>query len=518
MSFEVRLASDTFQAEPGTAAPVAVEVVNSSTEPVTVDITVEGVDPEWVAIPVPSIAVGRGETCTERFFLKPPRGPESLAGTYPFVVRVTDPESGVSRLRQAALEVKTFHHLSIDVQPRRGLVSPFSRQTVFQATVMNLGNVEHTVELSANDQDDLFAFEFESEQLTVSPGAQKTVSLTATAKKPALMANARLQQFSASCRSLANKTVAASGHGQIEQRALITPGILALCALVIAISTSFFLFLPKRPTVDIMTIDRDRLLTTKAFTVKWSTSNAKSVTIVFNDQRYENQAVSGSRAFSIDHPGDFTIEVTAVRGRRASDAKTRSVAVRRPPVVPEPVIEQFSIEPSDLVIGQVFQVNYSLNEAVTKATLSPVGSVLDPRANGIQLIAQVAGEFEYKIIAQNSAGQTVERSQMVRIVRGSKATIVVFRADPPIVDPFVGRVKLTWQLTNALRTEIRYSGRTLVLPEHEKLSGERDFPIFDDTTFTLIGTDVDGVTIQREVTVKVRNPDDMFDPTFPPRN
>ncbi|MCH7944826.1 MAG: hypothetical protein IIC73_02250, partial [Armatimonadetes bacterium] len=58
MGFEVRLASDTFQAEPGTAAPVAVEVVNSSAQAINVEITVEGIDPGWVAVPVPSLEVG----------------------------------------------------------------------------------------------------------------------------------------------------------------------------------------------------------------------------------------------------------------------------------------------------------------------------------------------------------------------------------------------------------------------------------------------------------------------------
>lgn len=510
MSFRVILTSDSLHVEPGIAASVSLEIVNEGPSSFNLNIQVEGIDPAWVAVPVPELKLGSNETRSERIFLKPPREPESLAGTYPFVVKVWDPESGESRTVQATLEIKPYHQLSVDVQPRRAILSTFSRRATFQATVINLGNVEHNVRMSATDPDDLFAFEFDSEEALISPGAQKTFNLTTIAKKPALFANARLQQFNVSCRSSDRKTVAATANGLIEQRALITPSVLALCVMAITIIASFFFFLPKQPVVDILTIDKARALTEEEFDVKWSASNAKSVTIVFNGEQFPNLPVSGSKSFSIDQAGDFEILVTAVRGLRVSSEKIVKIAIREPEPIPEPVIEFFSIEPTELYTGQFFTVHYRLNDAVTHALLDPRGLALDLDGERVELEAKIVGEFEYKLIARNAAGEIVTASQNIVIRQGSKATIVVFRADPPIVDPFEGLVTLTWQLTNAFRIELIVGDNDPIVIPPEEMTGGRVFPVTEDTTFKLIGYDDVGATIEQEITVTVNDPDDFF--------
>ena len=116
-----------------------------------------------------------------------------------------------------------------------------------------------------------------------------------------------------------------------------------------------------------------------------------------------------------------------------------------PVLPPDPVIEVFRIEPSEVVVHGMFQITYKFNDAVTEAKLSPGGIVLDPELEGIRLTADLAGVFEYKIVARNSAGQTVERRQTVTVIQGSRATIVTFRAEPAVVDPLGGRVTITWQ-------------------------------------------------------------------------
>src|SRR3712207_7407490 len=55
---------------------------------------------------------------------------------------------------QGVLQIRAYHHMSMEVQPKRGVFSTFVRQNVFQITLMNLGNTEHTMRLIGTDPDD----------------------------------------------------------------------------------------------------------------------------------------------------------------------------------------------------------------------------------------------------------------------------------------------------------------------------------------------------------------------------
>ncbi len=516
MGFRVQLANDSYSVEPGVAASVAMEVTNDGHSPIRLEVQIEGIDPEWVAVPVPVIEIAAGETVTERAFLKPPRESESLSGTYPFVVRLKLVDGQEEKVFPCSLQVKPFHNVSIDVQPRRALVSPLSRtrETTFQVTVMNLGNVEQTLKLFASDHDELFAFEFDHEEMTVSPGAQKSVSVTATAVKSALIANARLQQLTIACRSLDDKTVATATHAQIEQRAWVTPGVMWLAALLVIILAAFIVLLPKRPVVDSFTVTPERVYVGDSFTIEWSTSNAKSVELSVGGEVFPDLAPSGSRKIvSSDLPVmdqfgmRIDIRIRAFNGRRESGDKSRTVTVQQREIPPVPVILEFAITPTDIKVGESYFVKYKLSDSVTRAQLSPLGLDLDLEKDGIPLTAVVEGEHDYVLTAENSAGEKVERTIHVIVKKGSKASIIVFRAEPAFVDPLDGRVTLTWQVNNNFRIElVENGGRSLVL---EGAQGQIDRVITQDTTFKLIVYDDEGVPAEKEVTVKTKIIDNL---------
>jgi hypothetical protein len=514
MSYHVQLGSTSYSVEPGVAVSVVIELKNEGSAPKSIEVSVEGIDPEWVAVPVPVIEVPGGETVTERLFLKPPREPESLSGSYPFVVRTRDQEGG-DRAIACSLDVKPFHNVSIDVQPRRGLVSTISPEAVFHVTVMNLGNVEHTVRLFASDAAELFVFEFDQEQVSVSPGAQKSVSMTVTAAKLPLLANARLQQLTVSARSLDDKTVATATHAQVEQRALVTPGLMWLAVLALFIISAAILLWPQNPSVDSFSVT-ERVVAGQPFVVEWSASHASSVEITVDGVRYGDLRPSGSRSIATEvfteaeQPGkQIEVKIRALKGRRVSEPKTRLVAVRGIEVPPEPEILEFAIVPTELEVGDSFQVTYSLSDSVTEAVLSPLGVQLDPRDEGIQLTAQVAGEFDYKLTARNQAGQEVEKVIRVQVTEGSDASIIVFRVDPALVDPLDGRVTLTWQVENASRIELLENGR-LTQPLLDSDRGEIDRIVSGETTFVLRVFDSQGRTAEKSVTVKTYIPDGQF--------
>src|SRR5256885_1805032 len=108
MSFTIRLSQDLTAVEAGATVPLSIEVVNKGEAEDRYEMQVEGIDPEWTASPEPVFTVGPGETHSQKVFFKPPRSSESIAGNYPFVVRVRSLNSGDARTAQGVLQIKAF--------------------------------------------------------------------------------------------------------------------------------------------------------------------------------------------------------------------------------------------------------------------------------------------------------------------------------------------------------------------------------------------------------------------------
>src|SRR5688500_16264011 len=96
MSFSAKLESDLISVEAGATVPVSLEVNNKGEAPDRFEVEIEGLDPEWTAVPVPVFSANPGENHSEKIFFKPPRASESLAGNYPFVVKVRSLDTGES--------------------------------------------------------------------------------------------------------------------------------------------------------------------------------------------------------------------------------------------------------------------------------------------------------------------------------------------------------------------------------------------------------------------------------------
>ncbi|MFQ3667564.1 MAG: hypothetical protein SNJ61_01555, partial [Fimbriimonadaceae bacterium] len=201
MSFTVRLGADVVPVEPGATVPVTVEIANRSDEVDQYEIGVQGVDEDWVAIPVPVVSVDAREIHVEKFFFKPPRTSESLAQDYPFVVSVRSLTTGETRTAQAVLSIKPFHHLSMEISPKKAVLGPIRSDAVYRVTILNLGNTEHTLNMVGTDPEDALTYEFDQVSVTVGPGQTKVVDVrpVPVAKRP--FSSPRLHGFSVTARS-----------------------------------------------------------------------------------------------------------------------------------------------------------------------------------------------------------------------------------------------------------------------------------------------------------------------------
>lgn len=500
MSFSVQVTPDMVPLDPGVTTPVSIVVVNKGQEADRFEMEIEGIDPEWKAVPVAVFGVDPGETHVEKAFLKPPRSSESLAGNYPFVVRIRSLITGEQKNVQGVAQVKPYHHLSMEIDPKKGFVSPMRRQNSFDVTLVNLGNTEHTLQLLASDPEEACAYEFDSEQVTIGPGQQKDVELTANPTKSPIFSSGRLIGFSVTGRSIDAPSIATSAQAQLEQRPLLTPTSLAVFVLLALLFGAWLVMMPKTPTV-VLSVDPMQITQGGQVTVNWTAENARQVTIVADGQTiYQGSDNRGEKTVTLGSVGTITIHAEAQNGDRKAE-QTRQVTVEAPVPIPPPQILSLSASPTRVKLGQPFVMKFSLSENVTVAILQPTGEQIDPALQQQEITPVRAGVIDYTLIAKNANNDVVRKSFRVEVVDESDAQILDFHPDAKVVRMVDGgKVTLNWQVTGAERVELTAGGNQ---PLDVPLTGSQVFTITAKTTFTLTAIDSKNRRTSRAVTISV---------------
>ncbi len=516
MSFSIRMASEDLAVEPGSSVPLTVEVVNESSERNEFEFSVEGLDPEWVAIPVPTIWIDPADSTVERVFLKPPRQSESKAGVYPFIVKVRSMDTGEVRTVQCSLTLNSFSHLSVEIDPKRASVNLLSREASFDVALMNLGNTEQNVQLFASDIDDAIAYDFSTHQVALSPGQTRNVQMSATASKVKAFSATSIAPVTVSARSIDNPSVAASAQIHIEIRPLIATGPLIAILAVIVMAIGWFLSIPKPPVIDSFSATERTVIAGTPTTIKWQSSHARAVRLTIGDETEAMLAADDSYTFTPVEPGQVEVTIIAVSGDVESKPQSLMITVEAPPVVPEPTIDRFAAENSQVPLGTPVVFRYTLGESVTSAYLEPHGPV-DPRSTSIQvdsppddLPGKGVKTVVYTLIARNEAGKEVRKQVTVRFVKDSQAKIAEFVADPVEVDPLNPRVTLRWQVQKAVRLQLQYGDNIDTLAA---MADQRDYLLSGDTTFTLIATDEQGLETRKQLTVRIKKEEPPEPPT-----
>lgn len=505
MSFSVRIASDLVSVEAGATVPLAIEIANRSDEQDRFEMEIEGLDPDWTAIPVPTFSIDPRDLQTEKLFFKPPRVSESLSGTFPFVIRVRSLISGEQRTAQGILEIKPYHHLTMELSPKKGIYSSVKKSNEFHATIMNLGNTEHTLQFFASDPEDSLAYEFEHDQLSIGPGQTKTarVSVKPTESRP--FASSRLHGFTVTARSIEKPSVVCSAQAQLEERPFLAPSYLILGLLFLLLFAVWYALIPKPPRIDSLSISPPSPVAGQDVLIEWSSSGATSVRLTINSQEFAGMRANGSTKYSLIAPGTLTVTAQALRDKRESPVVTRFVTVGSLPPVPDPVIERFEITPRQVKLGDPLLVKYRLSESVASATLEPANLSLEKALEQVRITADISGNVTYRIVAVNAAGKSTSKSITVNVVEGSDASVVYFRVEPPKLPFEGGRVTVNWQVAKSERTVLKVGGEEFTLDSE---SGSRDFVVGSSTEFALIVYDVQGRTATRKQRVEVEAPPD----------
>ncbi len=503
MSFTVRLTTDLIAVEPGATVPVSIEVVNKGAEADRYELQMEGLDPEWTAVPEAEFVVDPGETRVEKVFFKVPRSSESQAGNYPFVARIRSLNSGEARTAQGALQVKPFHYLTMEIGPKKGMFSPTRKQNAFTVTVLNLGNTEHTLQLFGNDPEEACTYDFESEQISVSPGQQKTVELEVTPTSTPFLSSSRLHGFSVSGRSIETPSVLASAQAQLEQRPFVTPGLLSLLIFTVLIIGAWIALIPKPPKVT-LSISKRSATVGETIRVSWRGEHANSVQILVNGQPLVSEApVFGETDYVAQSEGSVEFTAKAIRDQRESEVDSETLTIEKPAPSPEVKV---AIRPRKKTInlGEAVELDYSVENAVD-AYLQPGPQKLVLTLKSITVQPNKEGPNEYEIVATDKDGRVSTAKTTVTVIDRARVVVLAFSASPPKLDAGGGYVTLKWQVSNAARVEIS-GGFEPIVPDAPNSAGSQDFMIEKTTTFTIKAIDANGKSVSKSVKVEVAEP------------
>ncbi|HLK13245.1 MAG TPA: hypothetical protein VKT78_00440, partial [Fimbriimonadaceae bacterium] len=506
MSFLARLASDLITVEAGATTPLSIEIINRGDSADQFELSIEGLDPEWTAVPVPVVTIKEHETQEEKLFFKPPRVSESSAGNYPFVLKVRSLTSGDARTVQGVLTVKPFNHLSVELGPKKGYISPIRKLNTFEVTLVNLGNTEHTVQLFGSDPEEACAFELDAEQVALGPGQQKTVLLTVSPSKQVYVAGSRLFGFSISARSIEQPSVVAVAQGQLEQRPLLSIGGIAALVFVLLVVGLWVYLIPPKPGLTV-TVNTQEITKGDKLVVSWSVKGsptkihiaALGQTIYDGPPKDKDGSQEFTPVFPPDLPGtkpvDVPFEITgyAEKDEKQYDIRPIHVLGKAAPEVPDPRIDTFKLDQTTIPLGATVTVSWKVENA-EKIVLLPMGQNLDPTLNEWQFQANDVNVKAYTLKVYNH-DKTDQKSIKVNIFVASKAKVIAFSATPTHIDGQAGDVTLNWQVTNAVRIELSSDTET----RQVEATGSITLHVTKTTAITITAYDDAGVVDKRTV-------------------
>ena len=478
MSFALSLAADVVEVEAGATTPVGLTVVNRGEATDRYEVEVEGIDPEWRFVPVPVFAVEPGESRSEKLFLKPPRLPESVAGSYPFVVRVRSLESGESRTAQALLKLASFHHVTLEISPKKGVVSPVTKRNDFRLSLSNLGNSEHTLQLSAQDPDDRCAYEFEQDAVTLGPGQGKEVEMVADPKQSAILSGARLIGFSVFARGQGERGVTATAQAQLEQRSLLSPATLLFVLLLLAGFGGWYAARPQPPSVS-LSVNPLHALAGEPVQVRVTSSHADHIIVRQGSEIvYEGLPTDTIPPSVLKGTGEATFTVVATHEGRDQAQDSKHVQIDEPVIAPEAKISKFSTDTPRVKLGASFVANWQV-EGATKVVIEPLPGEYTDRTQ-LEITPTGVGEQVYTLTATNADGKAVKKTLKVEVYDPSDAVIQSFAADPTTAkEADGGKVTLSWSVQNA--TFVKLTVGTNAPLTVESATGTRDVVVTGKT-------------------------------------
>ncbi|MEP6754350.1 MAG: hypothetical protein ABJA67_02530 [Chthonomonadales bacterium] len=488
------LSTSDISIQPGSTAQLTVTIHNGQDHADLIAIELEGIDVEWYAIPVASVHVQASVTQDVKVLFRVARTHESLASSYPFVVRVKSMESGISVVQQAMLNVEPFAALQVELDPKRAVSTFLRSANEVEVRVTNSGNYEETVDLYATVPEDACGFEFETERLTLKPGHAEIVRVQVEPFSRPLLGSTRLYGFTVTARSSKDSFVSGSAHGQVERHPLLSLIALALLSVALIGTILFAVFRPHPIVIHSFGVTPRQIVAGDSVTVNWDVANATDGVFI----QPENVKHDGSGSLKIPLTETTTLTLIARQGTH-EEKQTAVVVVTPAPMPAIPRIVNFTSSQKKVHEGESVSLAWKV-EGIKTVMLNPLGIQKD---SSLYTSQEVKPEITtiYELAAQGPGG-TVSKTVTVEVVPVTQciAGITGFKAKPDKTTSGK-KVALVWDTENAVTVDIdNGAGAGL------KAKGRMEVTPTATTIYTLRVTDTKGNSATKQITVTVEPP------------
>lgn len=137
-------------------------------------VSIEGLEADWYAIPVSSVALFPNDEDNLKIILGPPKADKINAGSYPFYIKVSSQANSQEIITvDMSIEIQTVPELELSISPQ----SITGRRGIYQIEVNNPGNSEAKLQLQCSDPNGALKYHLQSEHLAIPPNSHSQASL-----------------------------------------------------------------------------------------------------------------------------------------------------------------------------------------------------------------------------------------------------------------------------------------------------------------------------------------------------
>jgi len=140
----------------------------------SIDGSIDGIDPSWYTLPVSSVALFPNDQDDMQIILHPPKAMEDKPGRYSFSIKIVSRENPDEiAAADLSIEIKPLLDLELEISPEQAV----GRRADYQVTVRNPHESTATVRLEAADDRQRLRYWFNVKSLTVPGRGQEGANL-----------------------------------------------------------------------------------------------------------------------------------------------------------------------------------------------------------------------------------------------------------------------------------------------------------------------------------------------------
>lgn len=250
----VDVSPSSVEATPGLPVVLLASITNTEAVIAAYELSVLGVDPDWVSIDEPRPSLFPDSTRVVAITVTLPQGIPAGSRSLAVQVREVTAPGGIETV-PVEIEVPAEVTTRIELDPASVTAGKVATVGI---VLRNEGNQPEVVDLSAVDEEDRVTFTFEPEQVRVDPGEEVVTSVELRARRP-LLGQPKLRPFEVTAVGDLSEPVTA--RGVFVQKPIVSRGGLGLVGLLAAISVfAAVIATTFGAVVDRSNADRDLLL------------------------------------------------------------------------------------------------------------------------------------------------------------------------------------------------------------------------------------------------------------------